>query len=469
MSNAKLQPLQQIKKYSNKTYHTNNQRRIFCYWFIKSNLKNFQQNHPKFPYKYKYFGRVNIRKVFIKLAAVNMKYSLIFLLCGLCLVAVSANIEVASSSEEDFDLDYEYVANDIAEDVSTEIDPQFIPWLGIYFIIHKALTGIKGVKCTVKEVVSIKTAAQQFLDEIELCGDDVNAKAQQLIETCKNIVVTANNIINVNVNACGATPPSTTTFDAENEDVMEPAVQKTKISCFFKLLGKTLKLKNQIRRAIRLIRQIPKVPGTANECVNTAAQNLGNVFNQFPSKANIIQSSPLDNLDYKFVGNDIAEGIVETEPYLISWSTLNIVIRKALSIILGVKCTVREVLEIKAAALKFIDDIERCGNNVSESVQPLLDACKNIIVICNDILHVNENICGNSLNPEETDNSTTPKKCFKKLYKRTVELKDQVKEAITLIKNITNTGKCVTEAVRELESVFIKFPIKIEFCSKLIH
>ncbi|XP_023294691.2 uncharacterized protein LOC111677734 [Lucilia cuprina] len=213
-----------------------------------------------------------------------MKYSLIFLLCGLCLVAVSANIEVASSSEEDFDLDYEYVANDIAEDVSTEIDPQFIPWLGIYFIIHKALTGIKGVKCTVKEVVSIKTAAQQFLDEIELCGDDVNAKAQQLIETCKNIVVTANNIINVNINACGATPPSTTTFDVEDEDVMEPAVQKTKISCFFKLLGKTLKLKNQIRRAIRLIRQIPKVPGTANECVNTAAQNLGNVFNQFPSK-----------------------------------------------------------------------------------------------------------------------------------------------------------------------------------------
>ncbi|XP_037812290.1 uncharacterized protein LOC119604029 [Lucilia sericata] len=195
------------------------------------------------------------------------------------------------------------------------------------------------------------------------------------------------------------------------------------------------------------------------------------------TSANFILSSPLNNLDsnndYQFVANDIAEGIVEIEPYLVSWSTLNIVIRKALSIILGVKCTVREVLEIKEAALKFIDDIERCGNNVTNSVQSLIDACKNIIVICNDILHVNENICGNSLNPEESDNSTTPRKCFKKLYKRTVELKDQVKEAITLIKNITNVpgdaGKCVTKAVRELESVFIKFPVKIEFCSKLIH
>ncbi|XP_037812291.1 uncharacterized protein LOC119604030 [Lucilia sericata] len=218
-----------------------------------------------------------------------MKYSLIFLLCGLCLVVVSANIEVASSIEDDFDLDYEYIANDIAEDVTAEIDPQVIPWLGIYFIIRKALTAIKGVKCTVKEVVSIKNAAQQFLDEIELCGDDVNAKAQQLIETCKNIIVTANNIISVNVTTCGGTSTSTTSPKAE-DDVMEPAVQKTKINCFFKLLGKTLKLKNQIRRAIHLIKQIPKVPGTANECVNTAAQNLGNVFNQFPSKVKYCSS-----------------------------------------------------------------------------------------------------------------------------------------------------------------------------------
>ncbi|XP_065364827.1 uncharacterized protein LOC135957912 [Calliphora vicina] len=211
-----------------------------------------------------------------------MKYSLIVLLCGLCLVA--ANIELSSSIEDEFDdLDYEYMANDIAEDIPVDVDPYVIPWLGIYFIIHKALTGIKGVKCTVKEVVSIKNAAQTFLDEIQLCGDDVNAKAQQLITTCENIIVTSNNIINVNENICGGTSTSTTTLESD-DDIMEAVVQKTKINCFFKLLGKTMKLKYQIRRAIRLIRQIPKVPGEANECVNTAAENLGNVFNQFPSK-----------------------------------------------------------------------------------------------------------------------------------------------------------------------------------------
>lgn len=183
-------------------------------------------------------------------------------------------------------MDYEYIANDIAEDVTADIDPQVIPWLGIYFIIRKALTFVKGVKCTLKEVVAIKNAAQTFLVDVQQCGDDVNAKAQKLIETCKNIVTTANNIINVNETVCGGTSTSTdaTTFDLEDKDYMEAVVSKTKINCFFKLLGKTLKLKNQIRRAISLIKQIPKVPGQANECVNTAAKNLGDVFNKFPSK-----------------------------------------------------------------------------------------------------------------------------------------------------------------------------------------
>lgn len=235
-----------------------------------------------------------------------MKFSLICLLAGLCLVSVSvnllykilneklvllhillfqANIEVSTSVEDDFDLDYEYSASDLAEDITADVDPYVIPWLGIYFVIRKALSAIKGVKCTVKEVVIIKNAAQAFIDDIQLCGDDVNAKAKQLNETCKNIITTANNIINVNETICGSTSTATsaTTLNLE-DDVMEPALHKTKIKCFFKLLGKTLKLKNQIRRAIRLIKQIPKVPGKTNECVSTAADNLGNVFNQFPSK-----------------------------------------------------------------------------------------------------------------------------------------------------------------------------------------
>ncbi|XP_065363116.1 uncharacterized protein LOC135956515 [Calliphora vicina] len=206
-----------------------------------------------------------------------MKFSLIVLLAGLCLVAVSANIEVSSSLENELDNDYEYVANDVAEDV-TDIE-EYISWFGIYFVIRKAISFVKGVKCTVKEVYEIKGAAETFLDDIQQCGDDVNAKVQKLITTCKNIVTTSTNIINVNENICGNT--SATTFDADDVAV-DTLRSKTPVKCFFKLLGKTLKLKNQIKTAIRLIKKIPKVPGEANECANTAAQDLGSVLNEFP-------------------------------------------------------------------------------------------------------------------------------------------------------------------------------------------
>lgn len=135
---------------------------------------------------------------------------------------------------------------------------------------------------------------------------------------------------------------------------------------------------------------------------------------------------------------------------------------------MGVKCTVREVREIREAAEKFINEIENCGDGVSDSVKTLVETCKKIVSICNDILHVKENICGISDEPEESDEQETPRKCFKKMYKTTVELKDEVKKAIDLIKVVTNAGKCAATSVKALESVLIKFPAKIEFCSKLI-
>ena len=155
------------------------------------------------------------------------------------------------------------------------------------------------------------------------------------------------------------------------------------------------------------------------------------------------------------------------------WTNLALVIRKALAIIRGVKCTVREVREIKEAAQKFVDDVERCKNNVTGNVQSLVNACKSIISLCDDIIHANEKICGNTEEPSANDDKKTPKKCYKLLLNQVLELKDQVKDAISLVNVIINlpdeTSKCAITAVRDLEKVFILFPIKIEACSKLLH
>ena len=177
----------------------------------------------------------------------------------------------------------ELIANDLADDITDIESHVTVSWLGIFFIIQKALSAVKGVKCTVKEVVEIESAAQTFLNDVQACGDvNINSKAQKLIATCKSIVTNAGNIININESAvCGGS--STVATNAENVAV-EAFTVNTKISCFFKLFGKTLKLKNQIRHAIYLISQIPKVTAQANECVNAAAANLGSVFYQFPTK-----------------------------------------------------------------------------------------------------------------------------------------------------------------------------------------
>uniref|UniRef100_A0A1I8MFF6 Uncharacterized protein n=1 Tax=Musca domestica TaxID=7370 RepID=A0A1I8MFF6_MUSDO len=206
-----------------------------------------------------------------------MKLALIAFVAGLCLVAVNANAELAAPMEE---LNYEYIANDIADDV-VDIEAQ-ISWFGIYFVIHKALTTLKGVKCTVKEVYAIRDAAQTFLNDVQACGGEVSKKLQSLINTCKNILSTANDIIHVNENICGNA--STDSSDGDSDDVTAETLSvKTGWNCFWKLLFKTMSLKNQVRHAIYLIKHIPAIPGEAGDCVNTALSNLANVFNQFPS------------------------------------------------------------------------------------------------------------------------------------------------------------------------------------------
>ncbi|XP_075156358.1 uncharacterized protein LOC142229660 [Haematobia irritans] len=212
-----------------------------------------------------------------------MKFTIFAVLAGLCLVAVSANIELPAPIEE---IDFEFIANDVAQD-TVDIDAQ-VSWLGIYFVIHKALTTLKGVNCTIKEVYAIKAAATQFVSDVQACGGDVSKKLQQLIDTCNNIISTSNDIIHLDENVCGDTTSSDDTDTAVS-------VQKstTPWKCFWKLLFKTLQLKNEVKKAINLIKKIPSVPGDAGTCVDNSVNTLSNAFNQFPT--NVKTCSKLTN------------------------------------------------------------------------------------------------------------------------------------------------------------------------------
>ncbi|XP_061389891.1 uncharacterized protein LOC133325082 [Musca vetustissima] len=217
-----------------------------------------------------------------------MKIALIALLAGLSLVAVNASVmEIPSPLDE---IDFEYIANDIADDVM-DVDTQ--SWAGLYFVIHKVLTTVKGVNCTIKEVIGIRGAALKFLSDIHACGGEVSQKLQNLIDAVNNIISSANDIIHVNENICGNTDSDTTTdsTDGSKDVAATTMISKTDWNCFWKLLFKTLKLKNQIKHAIYLIKQIPSVPGATGECVTDAANTLSNYFTQFPNR--VVECSKL--------------------------------------------------------------------------------------------------------------------------------------------------------------------------------
>lgn len=170
---------------------------------------------------------------------------------------------------------------------------------------------------------------------------------------------------------------------------------------------------------------------------------------------------------------------MEIEPQGL-FSGMYFVLKKVLRTLKGLNCTIKEVIVIRGAANKFVDDVKACGGEVSKKVQTLIDACNDIIETCKAILGINETVCGNNGEEDEITSRTwnvvsgaqNAHKCFVQMFRKLQTLNKQIKRAVKLIKQIKNvpgdSSKCVLDAVDTLESYFIQFPANIKTCSKLV-
>lgn len=175
--------------------------------------------------------------------------------------------------------EYEYIAQDLAEEIM-EIEPTGL-FTGMYFIIKKSLRTLKGLNCTIKEVMLIQTVTQNFLNDVKSCGDDVSKKVQKLINACNDIIETCKDILGINESVCGNTEET----DADEVQTFKIAKDaKTSHKCFVKMFRKVQSLKKQIKHAIKLIKQIKKVPADSSACVLDAVNTLGNYFTDFPAQ-----------------------------------------------------------------------------------------------------------------------------------------------------------------------------------------
>ncbi|XP_036336949.1 uncharacterized protein LOC118747065 [Rhagoletis pomonella] len=196
-----------------------------------------------------------------------MKLAVLCLAFALFLAAATANTDYIVDDEQLT----EFIPLDYAEE---SIDPDILGVFGpLYFTIKASLRTLKGVNCTIKRVMSIRSAGVDFLEAVEDCNTGVLKDFNALINQVQAVVNTCNDIINLNSNVC-----NNGTLDDEMD-----ANKKTPARCASKLLNKMITLKKQISKTIKLSKKLPSTPGTYAGCASSAVGDMISVFTEFPT------------------------------------------------------------------------------------------------------------------------------------------------------------------------------------------
>ncbi|XP_050335216.1 uncharacterized protein LOC126762483 [Bactrocera neohumeralis] len=185
------------------------------------------------------------------------------------------------------------------------------------------------------------------------------------------------------------------------------------------------------------------------------------------------------DIDYSVEDNEIAEfaplgladelGDADTfSVFGILWFTLTASLRT----LKGVNCTIRRVMSIRDEGVNFLNAFKDCNTAALKDLNAVINQVQAVVNTCNDIIHLNSNVCKNGALDDQTDaKKNTPIVCFFKLLGKMLTLKGQIGKTITLSKKLSSTpgayGTCNMSAVSDLVSVFTQFPSYVKTCSKL--
>ncbi|XP_061389886.1 uncharacterized protein LOC133325076 [Musca vetustissima] len=184
-----------------------------------------------------------------------MKFAVFALVAALCLVAVNAN---AVGFTDDFPTDF--VPSDFVDDEFVDIE-QYHIFSTFWWITKAALRTLKGVNCSIKQVMKIKDAALNFLPSIHGCGADATKAYANIITTTQNVINTCNAIIQTNEEVC-------------NNDESTNGKPSTPKACFTTLLKQFYTLNKQIKAVKTAIKKVPSIPSDAADCANQAVNDL---------------------------------------------------------------------------------------------------------------------------------------------------------------------------------------------------
>ncbi|EDV53653.1 uncharacterized protein LOC6554705 [Drosophila erecta] len=163
----------------------------------------------------------------------------------------------------------------------------------------------------------------------------------------------------------------------------------------------------------------------------------------------------LDELD-----NDTDYLDVEAQGFI---RTCRKILRKALKTVRGTNCIIKEVTNILSSCTSYVDAIDACGTAIPKDVAKIVDSVKQIIKICDDILHLHSRLCAT----DESGGSFIKNsvKCFWKLFKASMKLTRKINKTLKLIAKLpTDTSSCFVNATNKVTASFNSFLPNIDVC-----
>ncbi|XP_064554170.1 uncharacterized protein LOC135439378 [Drosophila montana] len=135
-------------------------------------------------------------------------------------------------------------------------------------------------------------------------------------------------------------------------------------------------------------------------------------------------------------------------------------LKKALTTVRGVNCTIKEVIEVMLATTNYVDAIDACGMAIPKDIAKIVKNCKSIIALCEDIIHLNSTICA-----DEEDGKMTSSKCFLGLFEAIMKLSYKINTTLKLIAKLpADTESCFLDATKEVEQSYNDFLPNIDKC-----
>ncbi|XP_037731250.1 uncharacterized protein LOC119561837 [Drosophila subpulchrella] len=190
------------------------------------------------------------------------------------------------------------------------------------------------------------------------------------------------------------------------------------------------------------------------------------------TRANSIESRESD-LDYEFdfeseledlldeLDNDNDYMDVEAQGFI---KTCRKILRKALKTVRGTNCIIKEVADILSSCTNYVDAIDDCGTAIPKDVAKIVDSVKQIIKICDDIIHLHSKLCAK----DESDDGSIIKnssKCFWKLFKASMKLTRKINKTLKLIAKLpSDTSSCFVSATNNVTASFNSFLPNINVC-----